>query len=552
MFYELIIGLGILVYVIWKYVLSTKTEKYVQDAKSSAVHSESVQSEIKKNLLGAVKLPLTRSVSKTEEKLETSSACPHVPKYFETKSRTSSLKNIFELENKQEKSQSRNKVRKRFSKDLNGSVEDSVDHKTERLIRDSKNPEEWVNDLKKYFKTKDSKIEDELRSLSSEIVRRKEKNNDINIEHYFIDTKNKADDTKNKKVNKEPVKSKPAKKHPTLEDFVRVQNDITIEPTLIQLNSISREKEIPQGSKEVGGLNEVPIYEKVDELFGTNSNELKLENHCEEISQPTADALQNGGLIPPSELLKRQREKSLEKIGTRESPPKERFAEFLEKTILSDDKIQSIIQNLSLDKTENFPQEEQNIAEAKFEVKTDTISNKALKLQASIDLVADTIQRLNDRSEISDENGTSLFSESTFKREKSLEPVDYESEDKNSELDGHMEEKPLLKRIQKQSGFPAGLNFGSVIGELKNKTKNGGLKPVFKKFDSPDTIDNAQACFFPIFLNVKRTFKLKPGSREVCKRKTENYFVNFVAYFPCYLVFRVTYKIRVGQSFTVL
>lgn len=538
MFYELIIGLGILVYVIWKYVLSTKTEKYVQDAKAAAVQRESVQSEIKEYSHGAVKLPLTRSVSKTQQKLETSPACPHFPKVFENKSRTSLLRNVFELENNQEKLQSRSKVKKRVCTDLNESlVEDSVDkNKTERLVRNSKNPEEWVNDLKKYFKTNDSKIEDELRSLSTEIVRRKEKNNDINIERYFVDAKNKADDTKNTKVNKKLVKNETEKKHPTLEDFVRVQNDITIEPTVIQLNSISREKEILQPCEEVSTLNEVSIYNKADELFGTNSNELNLENNLEEILQPITDSLQNGGLIPPSEWLQRQRKKSPEKIGKRDSPPKERFAEFLEKTILSDDKIQSIIQNLSLDKTEKFPQVEQNTAEATVELKRDAISDKTLKLQDSIDLVADRIQRSNNRSATSEENGISPFSESTFKREKSLQP---ETED--SELDGNVEDKPLFKRIQKQSGFPAGLNFGSVIGELKNKTKNGGLKPVFKKFDSPDTVDNAQACFFLIFLKVKRTLKLKPGSREVCKRKTENYFVNFVAHFPCYLVFRINY-----------
>lgn len=506
MFYELIIGLGVLVYVIWKYVLSTKTEKYVQDTKSTAVQSESVQSEIKKSPHTAAKLPLTRSVSKTEEKLETTQACPHIPKDFESKLKTSLLKNVFEFENKQENLQSCSKAKNRHSKDFNESLlEDSVDHKTERLIRNSKNPEEWVNDLKKYFKTNDSKIEDELRSLSSEIVSRKEKNNDINIEHYFIDTKSK-DDNKKRKVNKEPVKKKPARKNPTVDDYVRVQNDITIEPIIIQLNSIDREKQILKITGDISILNETPIYNiesnKADVLFGTNSNDLKLEQHFEEKSHPITDTHVNGDLIPPSELLKRQREKSPEKIGKRESPPKERFAEFLEKSILSDDKIQSIIQNLSLDKTENTPQEEQNIAEAKVEIRRDTISDKALKLQASIDLVADRIPRLND-SYASERNGTSPFSESKFKREKSLEPVDQDSEDNNGELYTNVEEKPLLKRLQKQSGFPAGLNFGSVIGELKNKTKNGGLKPVFKKFDSADTVDDAQACcFFLIFFNI--------------------------------------------------
>lgn len=500
MFYELIIGLGILLYVVWKYVLSTKTEKYDQDTKCTTVESESVQSEIKNDSHGAVRLPSTRSVSKTEEKLKTSPACPHVPKDFENNLKTPLLKKFFELENKQEKSQPRSKVKKRLSKDLNGSLmEDLVDNKTERLIRNSKNPEEWANDLKKYFKTTDSKIEDELKSLSSDIVRRKEKNNDINIEHYFIDTKNKVDDHKNRKVDKEPVQKQPEKKFPTLDDFVRVQNDITIEPIVVQLNSIGKEKEIFKRSDASSDTNAAQIYNiknnKADELFGVNANELKLEKYFEERSQPITDALLNGGLIPPSELLKRQKEKSPEKIGKRESPPKERFAEFLEKTILSDDKIQSIIQNLSLVKTENIPQEEQNIVGANVDVNTDFKSDKALKLQASLDLVTDKLEKIND-SYASEDNGTSLFSDNIFKREKSSEPVDKDSEDNKGELDGSVEEKPLLKRIQKQSGFPAGLNFGSVIGELKNKTKNGGLKPVFKKFDSADTVDDAQARSF--------------------------------------------------------
>lgn len=509
MFYEVIIGLiGVLVYVIWKYVLSTKTEKYVQDTKRTAIQSESVQSEIKKHSHGAVKSPLTRSVSKTEEKLLTSSACPHVPKDLENKLKIPLLKNVFEIENKQEKFQPRSNVKKRPDKGLNGSlVENSIDNKTEKLIRNSKNPEEWVNDLKKYFKTNDSKIEDELRSLSSEIVSRNEKDSDINIEHYFIGAKNKADDIKTRKVNKETVKKKPPKKYPTVDDFVRVQKDITIEPIVIQLNSIGTEKEILKPSNKRSTLHEAPIYNiennKTDESFGTNSNELKLEKHFEERSQPITDTHLNGGLIPPSELLKRQREKSPEKIGKPESPPKVKFAEFLEKTILSDDKIQSIIQNLSLDKTENIPQEEQNKSKAKIEVYRDTISDKALKLQSSIDLVADGIQRLNN-SCASAINETSPFSESTFKRQKSLERVDEEADDKNDELDGNVEETQLLKRIQKQSGFPAGLNFGSVIGELKNKTKNGGLKPVFKKFDSADTVDDAQACLFLILLMLKK------------------------------------------------
>ncbi|KAH9635378.1 hypothetical protein HF086_017627 [Spodoptera exigua] len=64
-------------------------------------------------------------------------------------------------------------------------------------------------------------------------------------------------------------------------------------------------------------------------------------------------------LITPSILLKQRNEKLLDENPVRrESPPKEKLAEFLEKTILSDDKIQSIIQNLSLDKSEILIHEE--------------------------------------------------------------------------------------------------------------------------------------------------------------------------------------------------
>lgn len=512
MFYELIIGLCVLVYLLWKYVFSARNENNDQDTKRTAAESESVQIKTKKTSRGAVKLPLTRSVSKTEEKLETSPTCPHVPKGLENELKTHLLK-FFETDNKHEKLQScKVRPRRSSSKNINGSWGiDTVDDTSERLIRNSKNPEEWVNDLKKYFKTDDSKIESELRSLPSEILKKREKINDINIDQYFVDTKNKADETKIRKVNKELVKEKTPNKYLAADDFARVQSDITIEPVVIQLNSISREREIPELSDKNSTVNESTIYNiednNADELFGTKANELNLDKYFEERSQPITDLLQDG-LVPPSELLQQQREKSPKKIGKRESPPKERFAEFVEKTILSDDKIQSIIQNLSLDITENIPQQEQNIAEKNDKVNSYTISYKALELQTSIDEGAKRIQRLIDRN-ATIEKGSTSFADTTFEREKSIEPVVQQPEENTSKIDGDVQGTLLLKRIQKQSGFPTGLNFGSVIGELKNKTKNGGLKPVFKKFDSADIVDDAQACFFHNLILFKKNVQVE-------------------------------------------
>lgn len=175
-------------------------------------------------------------------------------------------------------------------------------------------------------------------------------------------------------------------------------------------------------------------------------------------------------LITPSILLKQRRERLLsEQLTKRESPPKEKLAEFLEKTILSDDKIQSIIQNLSLDKSEILIHEEPakilypTTKDIQYFVKKEeyVLSEKAVEQQACIDDISNIINRFN--------------------------TINSCGQDQNN-----LEEKPLLKQIQRQPGFPSGVNFGSVIGELKNKTKNGGLKPVFKKFDSLDV----QAGFF--------------------------------------------------------
>lgn len=190
-------------------------------------------------------------------------------------------------------------------------------------------------------------------------------------------------------------------------------------------------------------------------------------------------------------------ERSLFEDGDkRESPPKERFAEFIEKT-LCDNKIQSLIQNLSLDndlfrfdKPGNECNKE-NEPELKPIIENSTISEKAVKLQNSIDEIADKIKLLNETklNDYNDPRNGSLNGCSTIKAIESTEIPEQPIEIKTN--DTH-----LLKRVQRQSGLPTGLNFGSLIGELKNKTKNasnGNLKPVFKKFDTNyDAVDDAK------------------------------------------------------------
>lgn len=201
---------------------------------------------------------------------------------------------------------------------------------------------------------------------------------------------------------------------------------------------------------------------------------------------PQIKPIELENVITPSQLLRQQKEKDINKtIPKRESPPKERFAEFLEKTVLSDDKIQSIIQNLSLDKTDAPKAEEFDILKETpiHNENKPLISERAVKLQESIDKIANKFKQLED---------VKVNEEDHVETKQEDEPVIEET-------------KPLLKRLQKQSGFPGGLNFGSVIGELKNKTKNasnGGLKPVFKKFDPDSDYSNqmrAQACYFFIY-----------------------------------------------------
>lgn len=189
----------------------------------------------------------------------------------------------------------------------------------------------------------------------------------------------------------------------------------------------------------------------------------------------------------------------LKNVGKRESPPKEKFAEFIEKT-LCDNKIQSIIQNLSLD-NELFKYDEpnkENIKDIEREFKPliveNNISEKAVKLQKSIDEIADKIKLLNDTKIIKDNEPTNecLVLPSAIKAvQAKVDSVPVQQSTENS-----IDDTKLLKRMQRQSGMPMGLNFGSLIGELKNKTKNasnGNLKPVFRKFDIDyDAVDDAK------------------------------------------------------------
>lgn len=152
------------------------------------------------------------------------------------------------------------------------------------------------------------------------------------------------------------------------------------------------------------------------------------------------------------------------KFHKRVSPPKERLAEFLEKTILNDDKLQSIIQNLSLDKTE-------------FE------TEKILPLNSIRD--DNSNKKINGFHNTEVKPATNGFTVNSVKDIDRNKDIDLTLNNNNN-----VENKPYLRRLQTQ---PAGLNFGSVIGELRSKTRctNGALKPVFKKFET-DSVDNAQ------------------------------------------------------------
>ncbi|KAI8426066.1 hypothetical protein MSG28_005029 [Choristoneura fumiferana] len=228
-----------------------------------------------------------------------------------------------------------------------------------------------------------------------------------------------------------------------------------------------REKTLPLIREE-----SVPLQKHVAKVLDEARTIEANNNGVVPVPISTTDNVKGEDVNTPSALLMQQRAKVLSNANfKRESPPKERLTEFLEKTILNDDKIQTIIDNLSLNKSESDHEPQIldfNITPLVVKpVKPLLISDRALRLQTSIDNVSDRMKTLND-----------------INLNKTLE-----LERNDCDEDKLQEEKPFLKRLQKQPGFPTGLNFGSVIGELKNKTKNGGLKPVFRKFDA-DTVDN--------------------------------------------------------------
>lgn len=189
--------------------------------------------------------------------------------------------------------------------------------------------------------------------------------------------------------------------------------------------------------------------------------------------------VEDTNIITPSLLLKQRNQNNHDKSFKRQSPPKERFAEFLEKTVLNDDKLQSIIQNLSLNECSLIkPIDDAEIEPSKQE---SPISEKAIRLQESIDEIGDRLKNID-----------AIITESVTENKTDVNKTD----------DTTTVKPLLLKRLEKQTGLPGGLNFGSVIGELRLKTKNasnGNLKPVFKKFDI-DTVDNTEARL--LFINI--------------------------------------------------
>lgn len=266
---------------------------------------------------------------------------------------------------------------------------------------------------------------------------------------------------------------------------------------------------------------------------------------CESIREAeTADLKQKLSAIAktkethftPSAILKKREDKSKDpSLLKRESPPKEKFNEFLEKTVLNDDKINSIIHNLSLDNNTRIkpPKIDEPLLDLTITpiVKNNSYANaqtgnnlnirheliNILKpYEQSVDhksikepskTKSETCNKWNDifkpkedktisyRHTIAIPDDTSEQFENILKYNESL-PVlpndckDITFDDIVGSIPDSVEPTLIVKRIQKNPGFPPGLNFGSVIGELKNKTKNGGLKPVFKKFEA-DSVDNA-------------------------------------------------------------
>lgn len=259
-----------------------------------------------------------------------------------------------------------------------------------------------------------------------------------------------------------------------------------IESLNLRRSSFSGNKSEPQNA-----VSNEYLKEERDNKLESNDINISQALHKDDpilnIQKVRAPILEEEILITPSLLLKQQKEKKQhEDLIKRISPPKERFAEFVEKTVLNDDKLQSIIQNLSLNECKVEPiMTEENLRHLSRSREESPFTERAAELQKSIDEIADRVKRLNEINSATES----------------------EPESKENDLE-EKESKPLLlRRLEKQTGMPTGLNFGSVIGELKLKTRNssnGGLKPVFKKFDSDATVD--QACFNTSFFPTKPIF----------------------------------------------
>lgn len=260
----------------------------------------------------------------------------------------------------------------------------------------------------------------------------------------------------------QPVEQKPQNVEPVVIRDVAENKTETPNPPIRMAELENTLKSLRDESKEAVNCFETPkIYEKYD------------------YQTPQRDNKQFEEIISPSVLLEKQEKLLNEKnVSKRESPPKERLSAYLEKTVLCDDKINSIINNLSLGKLPTkLPLKESPFLNDL--TITPIVQAQSKKLENG---VHENLNRLFAPKE--NEIHTRDYNDNHVDKENKVNIISIKEEQKDEPDCKPVEpEKPILKRFQPNPGFPGGLNFGSVIGELKNKTKNGGLKPVFRKFD---------------------------------------------------------------------
>ncbi|KAJ2943631.1 hypothetical protein O0L34_g16744 [Tuta absoluta] len=488
MFYEVLIGFGVLLFLIWRYLLSTNKEiklnsngtslqnEAIVEKSLEILDSESKRLKKDQRAHKSAKLesePLIKAPLKKEIQVYES----HELQLDEPSLKSIKEKlEIFKSSTKQEVRESN--VLKYFGNDAKESQIKFT--KTVHPLRPEGKENLISNELiiEKYFAhEKEPQIKrTKLPPITQPKITENEINNDLFRISKDVSSEPRISILKTKDINDDIKKRKKSVDVPALENFARIQNIVTVEPVISNI--------------------EIDITHNQNESHSGTSDRVQKEDMT-----TSTNAFVNKDIITPSLLLKNQQEKAADKVVKRESPPKERLAEFLEKTIFSDDKIQSIIQNLSLDKTETAPVPAPNTESILDLVTNDiepeikeTISERAAKLQLSIDQTADRIIHLENAnvsdapSRISPGRDKELKQNELIKTKNEINPLNLENE--NTECDGNIEDIPLLKRIQKQAGVPMGLNFGSLIGELKSKTKNGGLKPVFKKFESDDSVDS--------------------------------------------------------------